>query len=250
MTYVIAEIGSNHDGSLNQAIDLISDAKAAGADAVKFQCLPNLPRDWLPDLKPWTDETGIDLFATPFDVDAVRYLIELGVPYLKIASVEIIRRDLIQAAAENGIPLLISTGMATLSEIRDAIDWANWGNKASLTLLQCTTQYPTPPSNVHLRAMVSINQAFGLPVGLSDHSTSIAIPAAAVALGATVIEKHITLDRTLPGPDHPFALEPDEFAAMVRGIREVEEAMGDSAKNGPRVGEMVELRERRLQWQV
>lgn len=249
MTYVIAEIGSNHDGSLYQAIDLISDAKDAGADAVKFQCLPSLPRDWLPDLKPWTDEIGIDLFATPFDVEAVYYLAELGVPYLKIASVEIIRLDLIEAAAETGIPLLISTGMATLDEIKDAVITAG-APERNVTLLQCTTQYPTPPKNVHLRAMVSINRAFGLPVGLSDHSTSTTIPAAAVALGASVIEKHITLDRTSKGPDHPFALEPGEFAAMVRGIREVEEAMGDSAKAGPHIGEMVELRDRRLQWQT
>lgn len=250
-TYVIAEIGSNHDGDYHQATDLIDEAHDAGANAAKFQCLPSLPSEWLPDLMEYGRELGIDVFATPFDVDAVHRLAELDVPYLKIASVEMVREDLIAAAAETEIPLLISTGMADIDEIRETLNCIDRNSRYrtnDITLLQCTTRYPTPVSQVNLLAMTELHEEFEIPVGLSDHSTSIIVPAAAVALGATVVEKHITLNRTLRGPDHPFALEPHEFQQMVEGIREVEQALGDGRKDGPVPGEMLELRGRRLQW--
>ena len=248
MTYVIAEIGSNHDGKFEQACDLISLAARSDADAVKFQCLPNLPQKWLPKLQMVAVEFGVDLLATPFDVDAVRVLAILGVPYIKIASPEIVNLDLIETAASTDIPLLISTGMASILEIQRALDAVGATN--DVTLLQCTTRYPTPLEQIHLRAMTGMRDMFGVPVGLSDHSMSTVIPAAAAALGATMIEKHITLDPRLEGPDHHFALGPTTFPAMVAGIREVERAMGDGIKSGPRDGEAIEARGRRLQWQT
>lgn len=247
--YIVAEAGSNHDGDFRQAQQLVRDARRVGADAVKFQCLPNLPHEWLPELKDLANGFGLDLFATPFDVDAVYRLADLGVPYLKIASAEIINLDLLRAAAETHIPLLISTGMATMEEIDQALS-ASHGYATGATLLQCTSKYPTPLGQVNLLAMAEMHDAFDLPVGLSDHSESIVVPAAAVALGATVIEKHFTLDQDLEGPDHHFALEPIEFGLMCSGIREVDRALGDGLKNGPVDGEMVEIRGRQLSWQT
>jgi len=247
MTYVIAEIGSNHDGDFAQAQRLIREAWSAGANAVKFQCLPSLPMEWMPLLKVCADSFFLECFATPFDISAVNYLANLGVPYIKIASAEILNLDLIRAAAATEIPLLISTGMASLAEIDEALIAAH-GFATGATLLQCTSEYPARADHVNLRVLQTLRDKFGLPVGLSDHSESTAIPAAAVALGATVIEKHITLDHTAAGPDHKFALEPREFGLMVDGIRAVEQALGDGRKEGPVDGEMVEIRGRRLTW--
>lgn len=247
---IVAEAGSNHDGSLDQAHRLIDEAANAGADAVKFQCLPDFPREWMPQLMEYAKTHGLDCFATPFDVDAVRELADLGVPYIKIASAEIVRDDLIATAALTGIPLILSTGMASADELED-VRGTIW-DVSDVTILQCTVRYPTPPDAVNLRAMVGMGRYFDRPVGLSDHTQSIVIPAAAIALGATMIEKHLTLEpercRNPKGPDHPFALWPAAFRTMVDGIREVEAAMGDGRKDGPRDGEMVEARGRRLQW--
>lgn len=245
-TYIVAEIGSNHDGLLSQAIHTIGQAVVAGASAVKFQCLPNLPHRWMHTLKACAKDKGLDFFATPFDLEAVGYLAQLGVPYIKIASIEMVDRELFDAAYDTGIPLIVSTGMATWEEISDVA-------LLGVTLLQCTVRYPTPPSEVNLRAMVQMQKNFGARVGLSDHTTSTTIPAAAVALGATVIEKHFTLEphccKDWTGSDHAFALQPAEFRAMVDGIREVEQALGDGEK-GPREGDPLEARGRRLQWQT
>ncbi len=244
MTYVIAEAGSNHNGKLKTAYELIEVAAKSGCDAVKFQCLSTLPREWMPKLKNRAYACGVDCFASAFDVDAIHQLAELRVPYIKIASPEIVRQDLLNAAAATGIPLIVSTGMATKTEVREAVRLA----AGRITLLQCTTRYPTPPDQVNLRAMVTLRHTFGAPVGLSDHTLSTTIPAAAVAMGAAMIEKHFTLDRSQEGPDHPFALEPSELATMVAGIREVEQAMGDGRKDGPVEGEWFQARGRRLQW--
>lgn len=238
--YIIAEIGSNHDGDRRRAARLIEKAAHAGANAVKFQCLPNLPQDWMPWLMDEARACDLDCFATPFDVDAVQMLADLRVPFIKIASTEIVDRDLMDAAEDTSIPLIVSTGMATWDEVSVIL-------RPNTTLLQCTVKYPTPLSDVNLRAMVAMRERFGVHVGLSDHTTSPMIPAAAVALGATMIEKHITLDSNANGPDHGFALEPWEFRRMVQYIRDVEQALGSPEKR-PLDGEPLWGRGRKLRW--
>lgn len=245
MTYITAELGSNHDGDMHQALALIDAAATAGANAVKFQCLPPLKPSWMPGLKAFANRHGIGLYATPFDADDVHELVALGVPYIKIASVELVYDELIEAAAETGVPLVLSTGMASMREIARALRIA----KASeVVLLQCTTAYPASLDRVNLRAMQTLHNVFSIPVGLSDHTMSTVVPAAAVACGAVMIEKHLTLDRNLEGPDHAFALTPQEFRMMVDNIRDVELALGDGQKDGPVEGELFEARGRRLRW--
>jgi N,N'-diacetyllegionaminate synthase len=246
--YIIAEAGSNHDGDYEQAVDLIEVAANARADAVKFQCIPPFQSDWWGDLDELADALGIDLLATPFDVEAVRFLADVGVPLLKIASPEIVNLPLVEAAANTGKPLLLSTGMANLGEISQALKTRDLDlAEQDVALLHCTTRYPTPPAQVNLNAMETLRFVFGFPVGLSDHSEGIAIPIAAAALGARIIEKHFTLDKTLEGPDHHYALEPEELRQMVEGVRQVEQALGTREK-GPQEGELVEARGRSLTW--
>jgi N,N'-diacetyllegionaminate synthase len=278
--YVIAEAGANHNRDLDIARKLIDVAAEAGADAVKFQTYSGksiystktpsfkylepvsgdkppaelleeiaLPREWQPLLAEAARERGIDFFSTPFDFDAVAELDALDVPVLKIASFEIVDLGLIRRAAQTGRPLLISTGMATMGEIADALGAARDGGAEAVGLMQCTSVYPAPAERANLRAMETMRAAFGVPVGLSDHTEGIAVPIAAAALGAAFVEKHFTLDRTMEGPDHPFAVEPDELTAMVAGIRETHSALGDGRKDGPspeEAGEMYELGRRSL----
>jgi len=163
----------------------------------------------------------------------VEELAALGVPAYKIASFEIVDLDLIRHAARQGRPLILSTGLASYEDVADAVGACREAGNDQVVLLQCASLYPAPPARMNLRAMATLRQAFGCPVGLSDHSLGIHLAAAAVALGACVVEKHYTLDRRLPGPDHPFAVEPGELRAMVRQIREVEAALGDGLKLGP-----------------
>ncbi len=270
-TYVIAEIGANHNRDLDQARELIDRAAEAGADAVKFQTYSgsriysrktpkfaylepltdkspaelleeiSLPREWQPLLAEHARERSVHFFSSPFDHEAVRELHELDVPVLKIASFEIVDLPLIRAAAATGRPLLISTGMAVLGEIEDALTAAAEAGGSAVGLMQCTSVYPAPVERINLRAMETMRAAFGVPVGLSDHSTGTAVPIAAAALGAAFIEKHFTLDRARVGPDHPFALEPLELGTMVRGIREAEAALGDGHKDGPSPEEREEM---------
>jgi sialic acid synthase SpsE len=269
-TYVIAEAGANHNKDLDIARRLIDVAADAGADAVKFQTYSGaiystktpgfkylepttdmspsellediaLPREWQGELAAYAAERGIDFFSTPFDHDAVRELAALGVPVLKIASFEIVDPQLIRAAAATGRPLIISTGMAMLGEIEDAIEAAVDGGAPAVGLMQCASVYPAKAELINLRAMATMERAFQLPVGLSDHSLGINVPIAAAALGAAFIEKHYTLERTMPGPDHAFALEPDELTAMVAGIREAHAALGDGRKAGPSPEEREEM---------
>lgn len=246
--YLIGDAGSNHDGSLDQAKALIDLAAEAGLDAVKFQmftaeglvvashpAIPILkqvefPRSWLPELLRHAQAAGIHLSASPFDFAAVDLLADAKVPFLKIASPEIHDLPLIRHAARTGLPLVISTGMADLAAIQHAVDAASEEGNRSLVLLHCVSLYPTPPEATHLRMMGSLAAAFGLPAGFSDHTESTAIPAAAVALGATVIEKHFTLDRSLPGPDHGFAMDRAQLIEMVRHIRQTESALGLDVK--------------------
>jgi sialic acid synthase SpsE len=270
-TYVIAEIGANHNRDLDVARELIDMAAEAGADAVKFQTYSgsriyssktpkfaylapitdkspaelleeiSLPREWQPILAEHARQRNVHFFSSPFDHEAVRELDELDVPVLKIASFEIVDLPLIRAAAATGRPLLISTGMTVLGEIEDALRAAAEAGGTAVGLMQCTSVYPAPVERINLRAMETMRAAFGVPVGLSDHSTGISVPIAAAALGAAFVEKHFTLDRTMAGPDHPFAVEPDELKAMIRGIRDVQAALGDGRKDGPSPEEAEEM---------
>jgi sialic acid synthase SpsE len=272
-TYVIAEAGANHNRDLGTARRLIDVAAEAGADAVKFQTYSGariysrktpkfkylegvsdkspaelleeieLPREWQGELMAHALDRGIDCFSTPFDDDAVAELDALDVPVLKIASFEIVDLPLIRVAAATGRPLLISTGMATMGEIEDALGAARDAGAGEIGLMQCTSVYPAPAERANLSAMRTMAEAFGVPVGLSDHTTGIAVPIAAAALGAAFIEKHFTLDRSMPGPDHPFALEPQELEAMVAGIREARAALGNGRKEGPGPEEREEMYE-------
>ena len=278
-TYLIAEAGANHNRDLDIAHRLIDVAAEAGADAVKFQTYSGdriyskktpkfsylapitdkapaellediaLPREWQGELADYARNAGIDFFSTPFDHEAVAELDALDVPVLKIASFEIVDLPLIRVAAATGRPLLISTGMATLEEVEEALDAATGAGATEVGLMQCTSLYPAPPELINLRAMATMRERFGVPVGLSDHTLGTDIPIAAAALGAAFIEKHFTLDRKMEGPDHPFALEPDELKLMIAGVRAAQEALGDGAKNGPseaESGEMFTLARRSL----
>jgi sialic acid synthase SpsE len=270
-TYVIAEAGANHHRDWDTARRLVEVAAEAGADAVKFQTYSGrgiystktpkfkyleeltdqspsellediaLPREWQADLDAYARERGLHFFSTPFDHAAVEQLAALDVPVLKIASFEIVDVELIRAAAATGRPLIVSTGMAVYGEIEDALQAAAAAGAPAVGLMQCTSVYPAPADRINLRAMATMERAFGVPVGLSDHSLGIAVPIAAAALGAAFIEKHFTLDRTMTGPDHPFAVEPDELKAMVTGIREAQAALGDGRKTGPSPEEREEM---------
>ncbi len=255
--FVIAEAGANHNRNLNMAKELIDAAKKAGADAVKFQTYSaeklyskktpkfgylgdqdtfdlmksiELPREWQADLKRYCDQKDIIFMSTPFDYQAIDELNDIGVPAFKIASFEIVDLELIKYAAGKNKPMIISTGMSNMGDIEDAIHTIRSEGNDDIILLHCNSLYPTPVNIVNLRAINTMRGAFKLPVGFSDHTLGITIPIAAVAMGAKVIEKHFTLDRTLPGPDHPFALEPDELKQMVTAIRSTQAAMGTGIK--------------------
>jgi N-acetylneuraminate synthase len=169
---------------------------------------------------------GLDLFSSPFDSSAIDFLVELGVPALKIASFELVDIGLIERAAQTGLPMIMSTGMATFEEIKEAVDVAQGAGASALALLKCTSAYPAPPEEANLRTIEHMAETFRLPVGLSDHTLGTAVSLAAVAVGATVVEKHLTLSRQAEGPDSAFSTEPAEFGEMVRGIRTVEAALG------------------------
>jgi N,N'-diacetyllegionaminate synthase len=262
--YVVAEAGANHNRDLGLARELIDVAASTGADAVKFQVysgkslystktprfryLENvaadkpvhelledvaLPREWIGELVEYARGRGLPCFATPFDADAVRELVEAGVPALKIASFEIVDLELIAAAAATGLPLIVSCGMARYGEIDDALDAVAGAGGRDVALLQCASLYPAPPEIMNLRAMATMRRAFGVPVGLSDHTTGNAVALGARGLGMQLLEKHFTLDRTMSGPDHPFAIEPAELQELVAGIRAIEGALGAGRLDGP-----------------
>ena len=260
--YVIAEAGSNHDRNLDQAKRLIDVAAEAGADAVKFQTftadrivaetktrakylddlLPpdktmsdlfrelELPHEWHAALFEHATGAGLDFISTPFDFEAVDLLDDLGVKVFKVASYELWHLPLIREVASRGKPIICSTGMADLADVQDAVDAVAATGNDQLILLHCVVNYPPPFSDLNLRAIETLRQAFHVPVGYSDHSSGITAPIVATALGAAVIEKHYTLSRDLPGPDHRFAIEPDELTAMVRGIRDAQAALGTGIK--------------------
>jgi pseudaminic acid synthase len=257
--YVIAEVSANHHQSFDEAAKIIRAAKDAGADAVKLQTytpdtmtiasdrqefqmaggtiwdgrsLHDLyaeaytPWEWQPKLKRVACELGLDLFSTPFDTSAVDFLEEMGVPAHKVASFELVDIPLIQKIARTGKPLIISTGMASLEEIDEAVKAARQAGAKQLALLKCTSAYPAAPEDMNLRSIPELSRHFDVPVGLSDHTMENAVPVTAVALGACIIEKHIILSRSVPGPDSAFSLEPNEFKAMVDSVRVAEKALG------------------------
>jgi sialic acid synthase SpsE len=269
--YVIAEAGANHNRDLGIARELIDVAVEAGADAVKFQTYSgkriyssktprfgylegisdkapaellediSLPREWQPKLASYARERGIDFFSTPFDHEAVAELERLDVPIMKVASFEIVDLPLIRRVASSGIPMIISTGMATMAEIDEAVSAAREAGAGDIGLMQCTSVYPALVERANLASMETMSRAFGVPAGLSDHTEGIAVSIAAAALGAAFVEKHFTLDRSMEGPDHSFAIEPDELNALVKGVREARSAIGDGLKRGPSPEEAEEM---------
>ena len=261
--YVIAEAGSNHNGDVGTALKLIDVAAEAGAHAVKFQTFRadaiaartahpiatlsdeferygrtmhemfsglEMPLEWLPRLRDHAAERGITFLSTPFDERSVDLLMDLGMDAFKIASYEIVHLPLLRHVARTGRPVLLSTGMASLGEIEEALDAIRGEGNDQIAIFHCPIGYPVPPPDVHLAVMDTLRTAFGVPVGLSDHTRGVAVPLAAVARGAQLIEKHFTLDAASAGPDHGFAIEPAELTALVTGAREVFLAIGDSRK--------------------
>lgn len=259
--YVIAEVGVNHNGSFELACKLVDVAKAAGADCIKFQTFKSknlvsrnaqkaeyqrkttgegsqvemlkaleLSFDEFRDLKAYCDSVGIAFLSTPFDFDSIQFLNSIDMPFWKIPSGEITDYPYLVALARTGKPIVLSTGMSDMDDIAAAIRVLRENGAADIKLLHCNTEYPTPFEDVNLRAMMTMRNAFGLEVGYSDHTKGIEVPVAAVAMGATIIEKHITLDRNMEGPDHRASLEPDELTAMITGIRNIEKALGDGNK--------------------
>jgi pseudaminic acid synthase len=257
--YIIAEMSANHGQSFDAAIDLVRAAKSAGADAIKLQTYTpdtitidsrrsefligkgtlwegrNLhdlyreaftPWEWQPKLKEEAEKQGMHCFSTPFDDTAVDFLEEMNVPAYKIASFELVDSEHLKKVAATGKPVIMSTGMATLAEIDEAVRTLREAGCTQLALLKCTSAYPSLPEEMNLRTIPHLAEAFHVPVGLSDHTLGVAVPVSAVALGACIIEKHLTLRRSDGGPDAAFSLEPAEFRAMVDAIRVAENALG------------------------
>jgi N-acetylneuraminate synthase/N,N'-diacetyllegionaminate synthase len=270
---IIAEAGVNHNGDLVKALDLIDAAAAAGGDFVKFQTFkaetivnPSAQKadyqiknmsgesntqfemlkklemglDWYAVLIQRCQEKGVKFLSTGFDSDSIDFLESLEIPFYKIPSGEITNKPYLQHIARKGKDIILSTGMSTISEIRAAIAVIETEgiSRDRITVLHCNTEYPTPMKDVNLLAMNHIARELGVKVGYSDHTLGIEVPIAAVALGACVIEKHFTLDRNLPGPDHAASLEPDELKAMVVAIRNIEQAISGSGIKEPSESEM------------
>jgi len=266
--FIVAEIGSNHNGEISLAKQLIEAAALAGVDAVKFQAFKaekhysthtptfnylaqqemaqstfdlikslEINRDWHQELMTFCQQQGVEFLSSPCDRDAVDQLDELGMAAFKLSSFDLTDLDLVKHMASHKKPLLVSTGMADYGDILAIIKTVEQAGNDQVVLLQCTSLYPAPVEMANLETLNTLKQAFGVPVGYSDHTIGDHVAIAAVALGACMIEKHFTLDRNLPGPDHPFAIQPEELTMMVRRIREVEKAIGDGLKFGPRESE-------------
>ena len=261
-TLIIAEAGVNHNGRLDLALKMVDEAKRAGADIVKFQtAIPERVISRYADkaeyqkettgneesqlemcrrihlklsdydiIKEYCEEVGIEFLSTPFDLESIDYLEKLGMKLWKIPSGEITNLPYLIKIAKTGKPVIMSTGMAELKEVEEAVNVLKEGGAGEITLLHCTTEYPAPFDSVNLKAMNTLREKFGTKVGYSDHTTGIEVVVAAVSLGATVIEKHFTLNRNLEGPDHKASLEPEELEVMVNKIRIIEKALGDGIK--------------------
>lgn len=275
--YIIAEMSANHHQSFDRAVQIIHAAKASGADAIKLQtytadtitinsdrecfriaggtiwdgrtlhdlyCEARTPWEWQPKLKAIADDLGIDLFSSPFDSTAVDFLESIAVPAYKVASCELVDLPLIAKIASAQKPMIMSTGMASLGEIDEAVATARCAGATQIALLRCSSAYPAPPQEMNLRSIPDLAQRFGVPVGLSDHTAGIAAAVASVALGACIIEKHLTLSRSDGGPDAKFSLELHEFRELVEAVRVTEAALG-TVQFGPTKSERSTLRFRR-----
>ncbi len=256
-TYIVAEIGSNHDGSLEKAKRLIGLAKEVGADAVKFQSFQaetlinhnwqnngkwekdpawdtlensTIPEDWHKELIESSNEIGIDFFSTPFDLERLKLLAEMDVPVIKIASGDLTYHEMLIQAGKLNKPIFLSTGHAHLVEVKVALDLLQQSGCDQVALLHCVSCYPTEIADSNIRAMVTLLEEFQVAVGYSDHTPGFIVSVGAVALGASIIEKHFTDDQSLPGPDHSFSLNPEEFSKMVNHIRTLEKALGTGVK--------------------
>ena len=263
-TKIIAEAGVNHNGSMESAKSLINVAAEAGADYVKFQTFKaetlvtqtadkaeyqkeltgavetqfemikklELDKEAHEELMNYCKQKKIQFLSTAFDHGSIKLLEKLDIPLYKIPSGEITNLPYLRHIGGMDMPIIMSTGMSTLDEVRDALNilLEAGAKKDKITILHCNTEYPTPMEDVNLKAMITIRDELGVNIGYSDHTLGIEIPVAAVAMGAKVIEKHFTLDRTMPGPDHAASLEPEELKAMVAAIRNIEKAMGDGVK--------------------
>lgn len=257
-TFVIAEAGSNHNGNLDLAKKLIDKAAEAGADAIKFQTFrakqvyveksgpaeylnddrslyeiaaeTEMPYEWIPELKTYCDQRDILFLSTPFDPNSA-YRLEDYVPAFKIASYTMSHHPFLRQLAKTNRPIIMSTGAHDLDEVRESVSVLNKAGCEELVLLQCTASYPTPLDSANVRVVEKLQTEFGMPAGLSDHTLDPVIaPTAAVSLGASVIEKHLTLDNNMEGPDHKFALEPDQLKTMISAIRDTKRALGTEQK--------------------
>jgi len=257
--YVVAEMSANHNQSFDEAVRIVEAAAAAGADAVKLQTYtPDTitldcdneyfrikggtlwdgrtlhalygeaytPWEWQPKLQAVARDLGLHCFSSPFDATAVDFLEGMEVPAYKVASFENGDLPLLRKMARTGKPIILSTGMATLAELDEAVRTIREAGGRELALLKCTSAYPSPPAEANLRTIPHLAEAFGVPAGLSDHTLGVAVPIAAIALGACIVEKHFTLARAAGGPDSAFSLEPGEFRAMVDAMRVAEQALG------------------------
>lgn len=260
--FIIAEAGVNHNGDMETARRLVDAAAAAGADAVKFQTFKTenlvckdakkaeyqmettdkdesqfamlkrleLTSDMHEKLMDYCGQKKIMFLSTPFDIESLHYLVDCDIALLKIPSGEITNYPLLREAARSGKKIILSSGMCTLEEVKNAVEVLRDNGGTDITILHCNTEYPTPYKDVNLRAMHTIKEALEIPVGYSDHTQGIEVAVAAAALGAEVIEKHFTLDRNMKGPDHKASLEPDELAEMVAAVRHIEAALGEEKK--------------------
>ena len=259
--FIIAEAGVNHNGSFDLACKLVDEAKKAGVDCIKFQTFKaekmvskvakkadyqkattgdssqlkmlkklELSFEEFRSLKEYCDNKGILFLSTPFDIDSIEFLDSMNMPFWKIPSGEVTNLPYLIALARTKKPIIMSTGMCDIEEIRETIKVLKENGSGEIKLLHCNTEYPTPFEDVNLRAMDTLRREFGLEVGYSDHTNGIEVPIAATALGATVVEKHFTLDRNMDGPDHISSLEPDELSQMVKSIRNIEKALGTGKK--------------------
>mgnify|MGYP005643731093 CR=1 FL=1 len=262
--FIIAEAGSNHNGSLELAKKLIDVAAEAGTDAVKFQAFKadklfnkvknkdivdkleklELREEWYKELFDYADKRGLIFLSSVFDEDSADLLDSSGIAAYKIASYELTHIPLLEYIAKKNKPVILSTGMANESEVKEAVECIYSAGNRQVIILHCVSQYPAEPGNVNLKSILALKRIFDCPVGFSDHTETIYAPIAAVALGAKVIEKHFTLDKSLPGPDHAYALEPEELKQMVAAIREVEKMLG-SEKIKPAESEINERKWRR-----
>jgi N,N'-diacetyllegionaminate synthase len=256
--YLIAEIGSNHDGRLERAKLMITECAKAGADAVKFQSFTadglyisrtcenghwtehpvwrilkqfELPIEWIPELAKCARENSVDFMSTPFEPQAVDALEKVGALAYKISSGDMTHVQLLRQVARTGKPVLIATGIGEAAEARKAVETVLAAGNRQVGLFHCVSLYPPRYDEMNLRAVATLHREFGCPSGLSDHTPGYDMVLGAIALGATLIEKHVTLDRALPGPDHPYALLVDEFAVLVQAVRRLESALGDGVKH-------------------